>query len=228
MTQLNGTGLNGKDKIHSNPIELEFLEALLDTEEDSEDINYPWNPADSETEDFFREIELQFESKLGMGEFLDAELPTRSQAFHQQLDCLWSNVATKQHYNCNTRGSIITSLKENLQSLMASRVPHNWIEKIAEKAAEIFSPTKSMGEQLALCAKAVLPNLGTDDLLVLARPYSYAMRNSEAQSLESALNKVGEHEWKHLSEIEQARVSLAVAYYALRQLNKFQAEATED
>ncbi len=220
------TQLNGKDKIHSQQIELELLEALLD----SEDINYPWDPADQETEDFFREIELQFESKLGMGEFLDAELPTRSQAFHEQLDCLWSNVTTNQHYNHNTSGSIITSLKENLQSLMASRVPQNWIEKIAEKAAEIFSPTKSMGEQLALCAKAVLPNLGTDDLLVLARPYSYAMRNSnsEAQSLESALNKVGEHEWKQLSEIEQARVSLAVAYYALRQLNKSQAEQAED
>jgi hypothetical protein len=163
-----------------------------------------------------------------MGEFFDAELPTRSQAFHEQLDCLWSNIATKQHYNCKTGSSMIVSLKENLQAAMASRVPQKWIEKIAEKAAEIFSPTTSMGEQLALCAKAVLPNLGTDDLLVLARPYSYAMRNSEAQSLESALNKVGEHEWKQLSEIEQARVSLAVAYYALRQINKFQAEQAED
>ncbi len=218
------THLNGKENILPNPIQLELLEALLD----SEDINYPWNPADSETEDFFREVELQFELNLGMQDFLNAELPARSQAFHDQLDCLWSNVATNQHYNCNTNVNIIASLKESLQTAMISRVPQNWIEKIAEKAAEIFSSTQSMGEQLALCARAVLPNLGTDDLLVLARPYSYAMRNSEAQSLESALNKVGEHEWKNLSEIEQARVSLAVAYYALRQLNKFQAEATED
>jgi hypothetical protein len=216
--------LNGKENIHMNSVQLELLEALLD----SEDINYPWNPADSETEDFFREVELNFESKLGMSDFLNAELPARSQAFHEHLDCLWSNVATNQHYKCNTKINIIASLKESLQVAMISRVPQNWIEMIAEKAAEIFSPTKSMGEQLALCAKAVLPNLGTEDLLVLARPYSYAMRNSETQSLESALNKVGEHEWKNLSEIEQARVSLAVAYYALRQLNKFQAEATED
>jgi hypothetical protein len=218
------TNLNDKEKVHPSTIQLELLEALLD----SEDINYPWNPADSETEDFFREIEFQFESKLGMGEFLDAELPTRSQAFHEQLDSLWSNVATNQPCRGNTTTSIITIIKENLQSLMSSRVPQNWIEIIAEKAAEIFSPTKSMGEQLALCAKAVLPNLGTDDLLVLARPYSYAMRNSEPQSLESVLNKVGEHEWKNLSEIEQARVSLAVAYYALRRLNQSQAEVIED
>ncbi|NJL64643.1 MAG: hypothetical protein HC903_26035 [Methylacidiphilales bacterium] len=218
------THLNGKEDILTNSIQLELLEALLD----SEDINYPWNPTDSETEDFFREVESQFESKLSMGEFFDAELPTRSQAFHDQLDCLWANAATDQHYKCNTNVNIIANLKETLQMAMISRVPQNWIDKIAEKAAEIFSSTQSMGEQLAFCARAVLPNLETDDLLVLARPYSYGMRNSETQSLETALSKVGEHEWKSLSEIEQARVSLAVAYYALRQLNKFQAEATED
>ncbi|MEA5570582.1 hypothetical protein [Calothrix sp. UHCC 0171] len=214
------TYFNNQENIQTSPIQLELLEALLD----SEDINYPWNPAEGETEDFFHHVESQF----AMRELLDAELPTRSQAFYETLDHLWSSATNTQHYKCNTSINIIASLKESLQAAMTSRVPQNWIEKIAEKAAEIFNPTQSMGEQLVLCAKAVLPNLGADDLLVLARPYSYAMRNGETQSLESALNKVGEHEWNNLSEIEQARVSLAVAYYALRQLNKFQAEATED
>lgn len=188
------------------PIHLELLEALLEPE----DATYPWNPIAAESEEYFHDAEAQ----CVINELLDAELSARSRCFYNQLDTLWSN-----NYNRTTNAVIVASLKENLLAAIAERIPYEWIERIAEKASDIFNLKQTMSEQLMLCAQAVLPNLGADDLSVLARPFAYAMRNSEPQSLESVLNKVGEHEWKNLSEIEQARVSMAVAYYALRQLN---------
>lgn len=189
------------------PIHLELLEALLEPE----DATYPWNPIAAESEEYFHDAS----ASCAINELLDAELSARSLGFYNQLDTLWAN-----NYNRTTNASVVASLKENLQAAIATRIPHEWIERIAEKATDIFNPKQSMSEQLMLCAQAILPNLGAEDLFVLARPFAYAMRNSEPQSLESVLNKVGEHEWKNLSEMEQARVSIAVAYYALRQLDR--------
>jgi hypothetical protein len=197
--------INNSENFSSTPIHLELLEALLDTE----DVTYPWNHTAIESEEFFHDAEAQ----LLMDELLDSELNTRSHTFYNQLDSLWNN------YNRTTNVGVVASLKESLQTAIASRVPHEWIERIVEKAANIFNPQQPMSEQLMQCAQAVLPNLGVDDLLVLARPFAYAMRNGEPQSLESALNKVGQQEWNNLSEIEQAKVSLAVAYHAIRQLS---------
>jgi hypothetical protein len=201
--------INNWEKFSPSPIDLELLEALLEPEE----ATYPWNSTTVESEEFFQDVEAQ----LAMDELLDSELSARSNSFYNQLDTLWNN------YNHTTNVGLITSLKENLQMAIASRIPQEWIERIVEKAADIFNSKQSMSEQLMLCAQTVLPSLGADDLLVLARPFAYAMRNAEPQSLESVLNKVGEQEWKNLSEIEQAKVSLAVAYHTIRQLSNHEA-----
>jgi hypothetical protein len=205
------------------PIHLELLEALLEPE----DATYPWNPIASESQEYFHEAQ----TVGAIDELLDSELSARSQSFYNRLDSLWSN-----NYNHTTNVGIVASLKENLQAALAAvsrgpsiasstslkgigeRIPHEWIERIAQKATDIFNPKQSLSEQFMLCAQELLPSLGTDDLSVLGRPFVYAMRNNEPHSLESVLNKVGEHEWKNLSEIEQAKVSMAVAYYALQQL----------
>lgn len=199
-----------------SPAQLELLETLLE----AEDTTYPWNPAKPESDDYFGNVERQCQIQ----DLLDEELTVRSQSFYNQLDTLWSNVSANQEYKCNTVVNLVTQLKENLTKQIAARVPHELIERIAEKASEIFNPKQSMGEQLVSCAQAVLPSWGSDDLTVLARPFAYAMRNSEAQNLETVLDKVGEHEWQTLSEIEQARISVAIAYYALKQINAFQNE----
>jgi hypothetical protein len=199
-----------------SPAQLELLETLLE----AEDTAYPWNPSQGESDDYFCTAEHQ----CRIQDLLDEELTVRSQSFYNQLDTLWSNVSAKQHYNCNTVVNLAIQLKENLIKRITARVPHELIEQIAEKAAEIFNPQQSMGEQLVSCVQAVLPNWGSDDLTVLARPFAYAMRNSEAQNLETILDKVGEHDWQTLSEIEQARISVAIAYYALRQITSFQQE----
>ena len=53
---------------------------------------------------------------------------------------------------------------------------------------------------------------------LLARPFAYAMRGNQMADVEFVLGELQFEEWTALSEIEQARMSLAIARYALSQL----------
>ncbi|MBD2446607.1 hypothetical protein H6G76_05400 [Nostoc sp. FACHB-152] len=200
----------------TSQVELELLEVLLE----SEDAAYPWNPADEEAEAYFTEVERQF----CLQDLLEEELHTRAQSFYGKLDTLWSEV-TNLNYEHNTKNnSILNSLQASLHNSFASKIPYGWLDAIAQKAAEIFKSQQSVGEQLVECVQAVLPSWGADDLSVFARPYAYAMRSSESKNLDAIISNVESKDWTSLSEIEQAKLSVAIAYYALKQL-ELQTEA---
>ncbi|HCF26280.1 MAG TPA: hypothetical protein DEV81_03430, partial [Cyanobacteria bacterium UBA11049] len=63
-------------------------------------------------------------------------------------------------------------------------------------------------------------NWAEDDLLILARPFAVAMRSPDTATVESQLSHVSCQNWANVSEIEQARASLAIARYALAQVQK--------
>ncbi|BAY97033.1 hypothetical protein NIES37_09700 [Tolypothrix tenuis PCC 7101] len=207
---------NNSNTFNSSPsqVELDFLAALLEPA----DATYPWNPADQESEAYFNELEQQF---LSDDLWQEDELNKRSQDFSSQLDNLWSthnvDTASKSH---NLRQILMASLQEAF-----TVVPQGWLNTIAQNAAEIFSSQQSIGEQLVQCVQDMLPSWGADDLLVLARPYAYAMRSGEPQCPKAMITKLGNREWTSLSEVEQAKVSLAISYYALNELNSFQSES---
>ncbi|MEJ1933983.1 hypothetical protein WDZ92_27620 [Nostoc sp. NIES-2111] len=211
--------INGSDTHHSvvSQIELDLLAALLEPE----DAAYPWNPNDAESEAYFDELERQFAAQ----EVLDEELTTRAQVFYDQLDNLWSGVSNASCYNHNTEFTVVAHLQENLHTAFAAGIPQALLNAIATKAAEIVTSGQSLGEQLVECVQSVLPTWGTDDLLIFTRPYAYAMRSREDQTLTSIVDKVNNQEWSDLSEIEQAKMSVAIAYYAIKQLNDSQLEA---
>ncbi|MBD2495595.1 hypothetical protein [Nostoc sp. FACHB-280] len=210
---------DNSNNIPSSPTqaELEFLELLLKPE----DGTYPWNPADEQTETYFDELEQQF----AMQDVLEEELHTRSQSFYAKLDGLWSQVTNCADYKCNTKVSIFDSLCETLHSAFAAGVPTGWLNAIAQKATEVTAMQQSINEQLVQCVQTVLPAWESDDIEVFARPYAYAMRSSEKQNLASVMNKIKNQDWATLSEIEQAKVSVAIAYYALRQIDKLETDA---
>jgi hypothetical protein len=201
---------------NSDQVKLDLLNAILEPE----DNNYPWNPADELSEDYFLKLEQQFAIEDTFGE---DELQSRSQAFYTHLDNLWSRMPVS-HYNHTTKENTIIQLQENLQSSFSTGVPAEWLKAIASRAAAIFGSTQTIGEQLALCVQTVMPAWGTEDLLVLARPFAYAMRGSESANGVSFVDNFATQDWTALSEIEQARISLAIAYHALNQLDSFQAE----
>ncbi|MCC5627087.1 hypothetical protein LC613_02410 [Nostoc sphaeroides CHAB 2801] len=211
--------INGSDTSSSLPsqIDLELLEALLEPD----DATYPWNPGDEESIAYFDELEQQF----GMQDLLDEELTTRSQDFYSHLDTLWSGISVESDYNHNPHQTVVLNLQERLSSTFAACVPQALLNTIATKATEILAAQQSIGEQLVECVQTVLPNWGTEDLLVLARPFAYAMRSSESENAASALSNLQNSSWTALSEVEKAKVSLAIASYAFNELNKSEYEA---
>ncbi|WP_445635121.1 hypothetical protein NSTC745_07037 [Nostoc sp. DSM 114161] len=210
--------INGSDTFYSlqSQVDLELLEALLEPE----DASYPWNVADEESEAYFQELEQQFESQ----DLIDEDLTKRSQDFYNHLDTLWSGISFNESYEGNSQQSVVLNLQETLHATFCTCVPQTLLNTIATKAAEIFARQQLRGEQLVECVQAVLPNWGEEDLLVLARPFAYAMRSNESHNPASTMANLNNREWTTLSEIEQAKVSLTIAYYALSQLNKYQPE----
>ena len=196
--------------------DLEFLSTLLE----AEDNTYPWNPGDEYSEEYFCEIEEQF----AMQDVLDEEITERSRSFYKQLDNLWSQNLNTSYYKCNTKSSILINLKENLLSAFATQIPQEWLEKIALEATNTFKSRKPLGEQLVGCVQAVLPQWATEDLNVIARPYAFAMRDGKTPSTKSVLKPLNERSWSTLSEVEQAKVSLLVAYQALQELKDSSSE----
>ena len=165
--------------------ELELLEAIVQT-----DIPYPWNPAQSDAEAYFTDLEEEFSVSDWLS---DADLTQNSQILFSQLDRLWS----------------ARELQKSLFDKF-TLVPEDLLAKIAESVQKVIVNYQSLADQMVQCTLEILPQWPEEDLQVLARPLAYAMRNAEQES-DIPLVK----SWEELSEIEQARMSLAIARYAI-------------
>lgn len=208
--------INGLDigSVFPSSVDLDLLEALLQPE----DATYPWNPADEGSEAYFSQLEQQFECQ----DLLAEDLTTRAENFYHHLDDIWSQVS---HSQTDHDQQPSNRLQSALHRAFSTSVPSNWLNAIAQKAAEIITLEQSASDKLVECVQALLPNWGTDDLLVLARPFAYAMRSNEQQNLVFVTKNIENREWTSLSEIEQAKVSLAIADYAFKQLSSLQTES---
>lgn len=171
--------------------ELELLEAIVHAE-----IPYPWNPAQSDSEAYFTDLEQEFAASDWLSEL---DLAENSQRLFAQLNQLWS-VAT-----------LHKSLFEKFE-----RVPQDLLTKIAESVQKVIVNYQSLAEQMVQSALEILPQWAEEDLQVLARPLAYAMRDAESEGM--ALDLAVGRNWAELSEIEQARATLAIARYAISQL----------
>ena len=160
-------------------------------------ISYPWNPSEPSAESFLSELEQEF----SLDNWDDSEIAQRSQSFFGHLDALWS----------------ATDLKTTLGQKFAA-VPQSLLATIARQAQKVVETSNSLADQLIECVQDVLPSWAEDDLQVLARPLAYAMRGDAADVVDAMVNSVGAIAWSDLSETEQARMSLAIARYAIDQL----------
>lgn len=164
-------------------------------------IAYPWVLSD-ESEAFFRQAER--ESVLqGMPV---EEISSRSNTFFTKLDASWATIA----------------LQSALMDRFAVRMPQALLGAIAKRAGQAMSSSAALRDQLVQSVQdvtATLTSLVEDDLYVLGRPLAEPMRD-QAEVIESALSAVRPVAWEELSEIEKARLSLAVARYALAELEQ--------
>ncbi len=173
-------------------VEHELLELILTDYDDY----YPWNPAEITSESFFASQE----------EILyldDLEIKQRSQSFFAKLDQLWEDA----------ENTLTTFLYSHF-----TKVPQSLLEAIAQKAEQIFQGNLPLMEKLVQCVSPVLPNWGEDDLMVLARPLAYNMRNKIAE--QTTLANLSNSNWEGLSELERVRLTIAIARFALNELKQ--------
>jgi hypothetical protein len=197
---------------YTGAVDQPFTEDAVQVEDQPDaKISYPWNPCDPESESFFAESEqVSF-----LDGWQESEIATRAHNFFAEIDRRWST----------------TSLQTSLAQRFAARIPQELLAAIAAQAQKLVAESRqavtdslSLADQLVQCIQAVAINLGQEDLYVQARLLE-PMRNSGLETaVDSLLNQIPHTDWHQLSEIQKARLSLAIAHCAIDQLRS----STED
>ncbi|MFM7423484.1 MAG: hypothetical protein ACKO7W_00525 [Elainella sp.] len=184
--------------------ELELLQLML---QDDEPLMYPWNPAAPEAEAYFEALEQEV---LQVG-WTSEDFVGSGQVLATALNQAWAEFDA---------GVSATSPVASAMALrqFAAQVPQQLLDTIAQRAQQLVKTNLSLADQMVQCVQACLPNWAEEDLQVLARPYAFAMRGADTEMVESALRSMRCAAWADLSGIEQARLSLAIARYALAQM----------
>ena len=178
----------------SSEVELDLLSAII-----LEDIAYPWNPEAPESDAYFKSLEQE----LPLSDLLnDVEMTSACQAFYSQTEKLWPIIDAQN------------ALYKKFAAL-ATRIFLIKLGKIAVNQVNCLGSTLSLSDQLVHCVSEVLPGWDLEDLEVMARPLAYSMRGDKNDELENILATIEPVDWYNLSEVEQARLSLAIALYAI-------------
>ncbi|MEG3899169.1 MULTISPECIES: hypothetical protein [unclassified Microcoleus] len=171
--------------------QMELLATIVQT-----DVAYPWNPAQLESESYLSALEQEFAL---FDSFSDSDIAEKSQVLFAQLEQVW----------------LASALQKSLREKFA-RVPQDFLASIAQSVQNATVKYQSLADQMVECVLDILPQWAEEDLQVLARPLAYAMRDAEPSGVELVM--ATRRHWAELSEIEQARVGLAVARYAISEL----------
>lgn len=168
---------------------------------------YPWEPSAKATEFYFDNLATISDVTASLSE---QELNERSHQFFQQLEQTYTLISVEQ-----------LVLKK-----FAPFAPENILKKLSSVASEVVSQVArvsgnlSLSDQLVHCVNEILPQWSLEDLEVLARPYAYAMRSSNNDMIESTVQSLNDSSWENLSDLEQVRLSLAIALYAINTANQ--------
>ncbi len=192
----------------TEPVESGFTVA----EQPTARIAYPWNPTAPEAEAFFSNPAIP---SIFAG-IEDAEIDYRSQTFFNQLQHVWTPF----------------SVEAMLLERFATRMPQVWLTAIAQQAQTVVTQTQQtvadvstkLADQLVQCVRELVPGLAEDDFYVLARPLAVQMRDgSSTNVVDDQIAQVPQLDWEQLSELQQARLGLAIARYAIDELQATEA-----
>jgi len=182
-----------------SPLDRELLETLFLNQERL----YPWNPLTLEAEPYFSEIENSLETHAP--ELVDY-LDEGCNQFYHNLDRLWESA----------KPVAVSDLNAQLEAQFSQMVPQEVLATIAAKAEQLTASSVSIADRLIHCVQESLPQWDVEDLLVLARPFAYAMRGGEEKTaLDRVVQRASSIDWESCSELEKARLTLAVARYAI-------------
>ncbi|MEL6602376.1 MAG: hypothetical protein AAFP20_04015 [Cyanobacteria bacterium J06614_10] len=198
----NSSPLNGdmdtSDELSATQAAL--LQAVLDTEQSA-----PWLAEGA------AEYETRLESAGAALEISEEEAAAGWQGLSAQLSQIWTEA---------TSGVVAENagVLAQLQQRFGERLPGHLLTVIADKAQQAARGAEPMVAQMISCVQDEFAQLAVADLQVMARPMAFAMRGNSADELvEATIQSIRVGEWETLSPIEQARLSLAAARYAIAQ-----------
>lgn len=187
----------------------ELLQTVLESEP------YPWLPSGQASEKAGDADPLEAAGQAL--EMSDEEAAVGWQGLSAQLNQMWGASQTASQ-TAGQKASEAVSLSAVLQEKFANRLPSAMIALIGEKAQQFARSGEPMVAQMIGCVKDGLANIAEADLQVMARPMAMAMRgNSSDEFVEATIQSIRVAEWETLSPIEQAKLSLAAARYAIAQ-----------
>lgn len=147
---------------------------------------YLWNPSEPDSEACL----LALEQAFLLDGLSERDLSDRSQALFEQLEQCWQRTELSTKF---------------------AAIPRPMLNAIVHRAQQMLAQPLSLSERLIHCVEECFPHWVESDWQVLVRPFAYAMRDG----VESMMSAARSHDWTELSEIEQARLTLAAAYDAL-------------
>ncbi|NJL22328.1 MAG: hypothetical protein HC895_18365 [Leptolyngbyaceae cyanobacterium SM1_3_5] len=169
-----------------------------------EQVQYPWNPAESEA--FFAGIEAATADEWETG-----ELAARGNAIASQLDSLWAAIDQTAIDQTAAHPQVAT-----LFSRVAGRVPQQIIAGIVARSQQLITANLSLTEQMVQCVQEFVADCNPEDLLLTSRKFAVVRSRSTTNGfVDTALQQVREADWSELSAGEQAFLSLAIAHAAL-------------
>ncbi len=169
-------------------------------------VSYPLHPADSQ--DWLAELSSNSSDSL-LDWLSEAELDERSTAFFGGMDQLWAPdlVAVLSRKFVTVPQEMLSAI-----ALRASQLAKTSVEQASDLAGDL-------ADQLIACTQSLLPQWAEDDLRVFARPLVYAMRGDIPKM------DVQGKDWASMSEIEQAKLTLTIAKYAMAQAQSDEPQA---
>ena len=188
--------LNPQLPLDDSEVQAQLIDSLLA----SSTITYPWNPAEPATADYYLETDRQF----SLDKWSETEITQRSRSFFAQIQSCWANSPTPV-----LELSPLAALIEKF----GARVPQQWLAQIADKVSSLATNRLEPIDRLVQSVQDLLPNWAAEDLLVIARPYAYAMRGDTG--VNDIDNIVRPLAWTELSELERAKLTIAIAQSAI-------------
>ena len=189
---------SNQDSAKLSETQAELLQSVL-TEQ-----SYPWSPAQA-ANGYEEELETAGQTL----EISDEEAAAGWQGLSAQLDQIWAGSDV----------DVLALLKQKF----AARMPESVLVAIGDRAKQttqsLSENAQPMVAQMIDCVKDTVSAIGEADLQVMARPMAFAMRSSGAEKLvDATAASVRTADWESLSPLEQAKLSLAAARYAIAQL----------
>ena len=175
--------------------ELAMLHSVL-----SDDTSYLWNPCEPAAAAYLDRLEEASETD----DLLEDAFQSQWDSVAKQAEQIWST----------TTSDLATSLIQQFES----RMPVHLLTQLAAKAQAVSNSGLALMDQLVDCAQAIVVGWEADDLQVMARPLAMAMRDGQGEAVDMTMRSVQQADWDSLSELEQARLVLAIARHALDEI----------